>query len=70
MNRRPCNGEVQIALPGRLLFFRAPSAALPPGVDWSDESCSRRQHFSAGFYAGLLRDLGATLVLALDHREG
>ena len=65
-HRSPWNGGLHTALPGRLLLFPAPDAALSEsGADWADTPDGRRR-FGAGFYGALLRDLGAVVVVALD----
>jgi hypothetical protein len=64
--RSPWNGGLHTAIPGRLLLFPAPDAALSEsGADWADTPDGRRR-FGAGFYGALLRDLGAVVVVALD----
>ena len=64
---RRTNGSVHMSLPGKMLFFPAPTA-LPDGQQWSDrlseDGCTAR-HFSADFYADLLQDFGVSVVACL-----
>ncbi len=69
--RSPQNGEIYTAIPQKILLFKAPSPLPPKGQAWLDSGDVR--HFSAEFYAELLRDMGVTLVVGLgsidyDHR--
>jgi hypothetical protein len=74
------NGAILPVLPGHVLLFPKPSCDLPPGgPGWLDDNHDpdedelsaglprhRRRWFSAAFLAGLVRDLGAVCVVALD----
>ena len=50
-----------------MLLFRPPCGDVPPGTLWEDRGGERR--FSPAFYAGLLPDLGARVVLRCDAAE-
>jgi hypothetical protein len=60
----PANGEVHFVVPGRILLFKPPSSALPPGAQWADGDGERR--FSPAFFADLLDYLGVSLVVPCD----
>ena len=65
MTRSPLNGGVCIVVPNRFLLLPAPAGDLPPGPGFEDGPGGRRR-FGPGFYAELLRDLGALALIGLD----
>ena len=63
------NGGVQIVVPGALLLFPTPSDDVPDGQEWADSVCADGRtvrHFSAGYYASLLADLGVSAAACLS----
>jgi hypothetical protein len=63
----PANGSVHMSVPGKLLFFPTP-ASLPDNQLWADsigDDGRTLRRFSAPFYADLLQDLGAAVVVCL-----
>ena len=54
------NGRLHVVVPDKLLAFPSP-CDLPAGCEWADEDGERR--FSAGFYADILSDYDASLVV-------
>jgi hypothetical protein len=62
----PLNGGVITVVPGRLLLLPTPAADLPPGGDWADDGPGGLRRFGPGFYAALLADMGAAVVVGLD----
>jgi hypothetical protein len=64
---RPANGSVHMSVPGKLLFFPTPDG-LPDNQLWTDsigDDGHTLRRFSATFYADLLQDLGASVVVCL-----
>ena len=64
---RPANGSVHMSVPGKLLFFPTP-ASLADNQLWTDsigDDGRTLRRFSAPFYADLLQDLGASVVVCL-----
>ena len=49
------------------MVFKSPSAYVPEGTGWLDIDGMR--HFSSAFYADLLSDLGASLVIGIGPSE-
>jgi hypothetical protein len=61
--RSPQNGSIYTVVPQKLCLFKAPRALPVKGATYLHIDGER--HFSAAFYADLLRDLGVSLVVAL-----
>ena len=61
------NGEVVTLVPGKLLLFQAPDDATVSSAGRHDYvDLDGRRHFSSAFYAALLADLGAALIISFD----
>ena len=64
------NGDIAILVPGQLLVFEAPDDTVVSAAGQRDYvDISGRRHFSSAFYADLLADLGATLVVSFNCNE-
>ena len=63
----PQNGSIYTVVPQKFFLFKAPSTLPVADAAWLDVDGQR--HFSAAFYADLLRDLGVTLVVGLGRLD-
>jgi hypothetical protein len=63
------NGNVHMAVPGRMLFFSSPKVLpMPSEQQWIDtvaDDGTTTRHFSPAFYAELFEDLGVSAVVCL-----
>ena len=63
----PLNGDVTVAVPGRLLAFRGPRRVAGGGyADLLEGGRLRRRDFGAAHYAGLLGGVGVSTVIRLS----
>ena len=59
----PCNGNLHEVVPGKLIAFQSPADL--GGAEYRDHADGARS-FSPGFYATVLRDMGAEAVVRLS----
>jgi hypothetical protein len=70
---RRVNGEVHMAVPGKMYFFSSPEV-LPSERKWLDrrptaDAAPTTRHFSPAFYADLFEDLGVSTVVCLGRSD-
>ena len=69
---RPANGNINVLIPGQLLFFPTPDQ-LPPGPAWADTTRPGQppaRLFGAAYFADVLADLDVAAVACLGRADG